>query len=139
MNIGETFCSYILTLYRDVSSRVIINGWISRKIYPTRRVQQGCPLSPILYVLVAETPSSSIKNSSITGLQLPHTHRVLKVAQYADDTTVVTTSDRDFRILQECIFLSRCHWGTTEYLQVQRSVCRSLQGPHRPAHVVDDR
>ena len=39
------------------------------------------------------------------------------------------------------IFVSRRQWGTTKYLQVPRSVCGSLEGPHRPAHVsvVDDR
>ena len=105
MNIGEIFRSYISTLYRDVSSRVIVNGWISRKIHPTRGVRQGCPLSPILYVLVAETLSSTIRSTPITGLQLPQTTQSLKVAQYADDTNVVTTSDRDFRILQECLSL----------------------------------
>ena len=46
MNIGEIFRSYISTLYRDVSSRVIVNGWISRKILPTRGVRQGCPYHP---------------------------------------------------------------------------------------------
>ena len=68
MNIGEIFRSYISTVYRDVSSRVIVNGWISRKIHPTRGVRQGCPLSPILYVLVAETLSSTIRSTAITGL-----------------------------------------------------------------------
>ena len=111
-----------------VSSCVIVNGWISQKIHSTRGVRQGCPLSPILYVLVAETLSSTIRSTAITGLQLPQTHRVLKVAQYADGTTVVTTSDRDFRILQESLSLYQD--GSGARLNISKS-CGLFVGPWR--------
>lgn len=43
MNFGPVFRSYVSTLYGNISSRVIINGWLSRRLYPSRGVRQGCP------------------------------------------------------------------------------------------------
>ena len=36
LNIGPRFRSYVTTLYAGVSSRVLVNGWLSRRIYPKR-------------------------------------------------------------------------------------------------------
>ena len=89
MNFGPVFKGYIASLYTNVTSAVLNNGHSSRKFLLNRGVRQGCPLSPLLYCLVAETLGSAIrKNESINGLPLPGCPSPCKISQYADDTTL---------------------------------------------------
>ena len=55
----------------------------------SRGVRQGCPLSPLLYVLVAEVLAVNIRaNPRIKGLTLPGRSQALSpISQYADDTS----------------------------------------------------
>ena len=119
MNFGPVFRSYVSTLYNGISSRVVVNRWLSRRIRPTRGVRQGCPLSPILYVLIAETLGSLIRSSPFFGLSLPASVDRLKVIQYADDTTVVASSDTDFAELEDC--LSTYQKGSGAKLNIAKS------------------
>ena len=59
--------------------RIILNGYLSRRIDLKRGVRQGDPLSPLLYVLCVEVLASQIRSSPFI------TH--FRVKQYADDTT----------------------------------------------------
>ena len=52
---GPNFRRCVKCHYTDISSCVIINGCLSRRIHPSRGVRQRCPLSPILYVIVSAT------------------------------------------------------------------------------------
>ena len=58
-------------------------------------MRQGCRLSPLLYVLVSEVLAASIRaNPRIHGLSLPGVPAPLSpVSQYADDTSIIVTSD----------------------------------------------
>ncbi|KYO28751.1 hypothetical protein Y1Q_0004413 [Alligator mississippiensis] len=49
-----TFVGWIRTLYREVSSKVQINGFLSVWIAVDLEVRQGCLLSPILFVYTIE-------------------------------------------------------------------------------------
>ena len=53
-NFGETFIRWIKTLYHKSSSYIKNNGYISEGFEATRGVKQGCPLSALLFILVAE-------------------------------------------------------------------------------------
>ena len=119
MNFGPVFRSYVSTLYNCISSRVVVNGWLSRRNCPTMGVRQGCPLSPILYVLIAETLGSLVRSSPFSGLPLPASVDRLKVIQYADDTTVVASSDTDFAVLEDC--LSTYQKGSGAKLNISKS------------------
>ena len=61
----------------------------------SRGVRQGCPLSPLLYILVAEVLVCTIcADPRIKGLCLPRSSDPLStIAQYADDTSLVVCSD----------------------------------------------
>ena len=55
MNFGPNFMCFIKTMYTDVSCQISNKGYLSRKVTLKRGVRQGCPLSPLLYCIVAET------------------------------------------------------------------------------------
>ena len=54
MDFGPSFISRIDLFYRRSQSAVNVNGHISSYFSLSRGVRQGCLLSPILYVMVAE-------------------------------------------------------------------------------------
>jgi len=97
MNFGESFRQWVSLLYCDIFSSVLINGEPSQQFRVSRGVRQGCPLSPLLYVVMAETIACAVRHSDlIDGYPIPRTRRV-KICQYADDTTIVVLSDASIR------------------------------------------
>lgn len=92
MNFGPSFCFWVQLLYSDIFSSVLINGYKSHLFPVTRGARQGCPLSPLLYIIVAETIASAIrKDPSIEGFKLMD-GQVVKIFHYADDTTILIQS-----------------------------------------------
>ena len=80
---------FVKTMYTNVSCQISNNGYLSRKVTLNRGVRQGCPLSPLLYCIVAETLGNLIRqNLKIDGLRLPGSRKEVKISQHADDTTL---------------------------------------------------
>ena len=95
MGFAPSFISWVDLFYAGVQSTVKVNGFVTPFFFLSRGVRQGCPLSPLLYVLYAEVLACNIRSSPvITGLSLPGSPIPLPVpSQYADDTSVIATSD----------------------------------------------
>ena len=84
-NFGETLIRWVKLFYKDISSKIINNGWLSESFFPQRGARQGCPLSPYIFIICAEVLSNEIRNDNqIQGLTLG-TKRFI-ISQYADDT-----------------------------------------------------
>jgi hypothetical protein len=99
MNFGPSFRGWVKLLYTNIFSRVLVNGFTSGAFSVSRGVRQGCPLSPLLYLIVAETISCAIKKDlCVDGFQLPNGETV-KIFQYADDTTIIVHSEQALRSL----------------------------------------
>ena len=96
MGFGPDFVWWVNLLYCGVQSAVNVNGHLSPFFSLSRGVRQGCPLSPLLYVLSPEVLACNIRaNPSISGLVLPGEPEPLPViSQYAEDTTMVAVSDQ---------------------------------------------
>ena len=93
-NFGPTFLRWIKLFYTNIESAVVINGWTSAFFQCSRGVRQGCPLSPLLYVITIEVLAVCLRASpGITGVQLPNSLEQFKCSEYADDTTIAATSD----------------------------------------------
>jgi len=60
MNFSTSFINYVKLLYCNISSAVKINGEISLSFLLERGVRQGCPLSPLLYVIIAQVLTSLV-------------------------------------------------------------------------------
>ena len=88
-NFGPQFIQWIKILYTDVKSCVKVNNFISEPFSLEKGVRQGCALSPLLYVLVAEVLACMIReDKDIHGIPLPDTNEHCKISQYADDTSL---------------------------------------------------
>ena len=85
-NFGPDILNWIKIVY-DVSSCVVNNGHGSTFFPLQRGVRQGCPLSGILFVLGIELFARALKNKASVKCIRVDDHEI-KVAQYADDTTV---------------------------------------------------
>ena len=58
-------------------------------------MRQGCPLSPLLYVLSIEVLAECIRASpKIQGVTIPHSVEGYKCSAYADNTTIAVTTEQ---------------------------------------------
>ena len=95
LGFGPSFISWVRLLYTNIRSAVLIDGYTSDWFYPSRGVRQGCPLSPLLYVISIKVLAANLHaHPSIVGLKLRGIPRPLPtVSIYADDTSVISVSD----------------------------------------------
>ena len=71
LNFGESFRRWVSVLYTDILSSVLLNGWISKDFKIERCIQQGCPLSSLLFILAAEFLANSVHmNKTIKPVQI---------------------------------------------------------------------
>ena len=100
MGFGLSFRAWIRLLYTDVHSAVSVNGFLTDFFQVTRGVRQGCPLSPLLYVLVMESLACAVRTDpKIDGFPLPGGNNVFKLSQYADNTSSFVYSDASLHAL----------------------------------------
>ena len=100
---GPNFQKWTQVLLANSQSAVQHAGWLSDWFPSQCGIRQGCPLSPLLFILAVEILALKIRQcSSMQGIKLPgQCHSpYLKIAQYADDTTLFVNSRQD---LEEAI------------------------------------
>ena len=86
-DLGGNFATWIRLLYTNIFSCITNNGYISNYFPLSRGIRQGCPISALLFILVAEILSINVRSdASIKGITIKETE--FKIAQLADDTTV---------------------------------------------------
>ena len=69
-NFGPGFISWVKILYNDISSCTLNNGYAS-EFFPVKCVRQGCPLSPLLFIICIEILSLWIKNDKdVEGISI---------------------------------------------------------------------
>jgi len=86
---GPVFQRWISVLYQDTIMKILVNGVLTDKIPLEHGVQQGDPLSPLLYILCAEVFATNIRaENKIQGFLLPGAQgQQFKIRQYADDSS----------------------------------------------------
>lgn len=94
-NFGEKFTRCLRCLYSDAKSCIKINGFLTDFMILSRSIRQGCPLSALLFTLVAEPlglaigADNTIKGIPVMDEHSSHSNSHSKIYQYADDTTLV--------------------------------------------------
>ena len=95
---GETFIKWIQILLFERKSCVKNGGHLSDFFQMFRGVRQGCPISPLLFILTVELFAKNVRNDrNIRGISIPGTPEPVKIRQYADDTTLFLRDLIDFR------------------------------------------
>ena len=80
----------------DRISCVKNNGYISVDFEMGRGLRQGCPLSPLLFVLAVELLAIKVRQDvTIKGISI--NNQSTKIRQYADDTTLLLKDNIDIR------------------------------------------
>ena len=111
LNFGKSFIQWIQSMYTKAKGRVMNHGWISESFNIERGVRQGCPLSSLLFIIVAEVLAMKIKqNNRIKGLGLPMSHVIndqveIKISQFADDAPIFVNNEDSFSFVMEEIML----------------------------------
>ena len=96
-NFGDYFISWVKLLYSDIKSCVGNNGYYSNYFRITRSIRQGCPISALLFILVAEIIAIRIRtNTGINGIK--YNELEIKISLMADDTTLFVTGKSNRRI-----------------------------------------
>ena len=98
------FCRWISILYKAPQAVVDVNGMRSEPFRVTRSVRQGCPLSPLLYVLVLEPLLRRLRdegvNPALSGVELPGGARA-KNSAFADDVTIFVSSKKNIEVVRK--------------------------------------
>lgn len=98
--------SWIEELLTSAKTAILLNGIPGNWINIKRGLQEGDPLSPLLFIVVVDVLQQAIKQSALNGLLR---HPILEdqpcpVLQYADDTLIVLQGDvQQARILKEIL------------------------------------
>ena len=82
-----SFLKWIEILYNKIESCVSNNGYFSKYFELSRGIRQGCPISALLFILVAEVMAIKIRNNEkVCGIKFRNIE--YKICQLADDTTI---------------------------------------------------
>ena len=88
--LGKNMRLWIQMIYNPddpMRRRVAVNGKLSTEFPILAGVAQGCPLSPLLFLFVAEALNRLIrKDSNLTGVRIGREE--YKLSQFADDTVI---------------------------------------------------
>ena len=87
MGFGEYLINLVKIAFHGCFSYANVNGFLSNPIYLARGLHQGSPLSPILFLLVAQVFTRKLDlNDNIKGIKINGIDLLLSL--YADDTDV---------------------------------------------------
>uniref|UniRef100_A0A803QNQ6 Reverse transcriptase domain-containing protein n=1 Tax=Cannabis sativa TaxID=3483 RepID=A0A803QNQ6_CANSA len=90
----DPFISLILNCLSSVSFRLRINNCLSHQIFPSRGIRQGDPLSPYLFLLVAEGLSGTINakahSNAFHGISISRSAPTISHLLFADDSLLFT-------------------------------------------------
>ena len=100
---GRDFTNWVSVLFSETESCIIYNGWLSETFDVKCGIRQGCPFSPLAFIIGVEALAIRIRNSpNIKGLCID-VEKIIKILLYADDITVFLEDEQDVRGVLESI------------------------------------
>jgi len=96
------FIEWIKVLYNGACSCILNNGFTSKYFPLHRGVRQGDPLSPYIFILVAEVLGCVVRqNHHIQGIDIEG--KSLKLLQYADDTNGIVLNLKSAKVFLDTV------------------------------------
>ena len=111
MGICGNFLGLIKAMYKDITSRVEVNGAKTDTINIERSVRQGCPFSMMIFVLTSVPLLNMINNDGKLKGYTTKRNRKIKIQAYADDNTVILDSPEE---MEEVLKIYRRHSAGSE-------------------------
>ena len=94
--IKANYIQIIRNLYTEAKARIMINGKLSKEVELKRGLKQGCPLSMLLYAVIADPLARKIEcDPIIKPIKIGNIY--VKTQQYADDMNILTTDTPSIR------------------------------------------
>jgi hypothetical protein len=98
----EEFVGFVENVYLNNTARLIVNGELSKEsVDVSSGTRQGCPLSPLLFTLIAEMLCQPIINDpEFKGMKIEGgNHKALSA--YADDIAINNSCNSDLDIMND--------------------------------------
>ena len=101
MNYPKEYIEFIKIIYRETYSEIQNNGYFSESIKLERGVRQGRPLSFPLHCTQNDVFTNSVnKDENIKGFKLPGRKENIKLSQYVDDKSFISTDFSDIPFIR---------------------------------------
>jgi hypothetical protein len=99
LGIAEEYIKMTQTLFKDFEVAIYLNSKESDSFPIHRRVRQGCPLAPFLFLFVGEAlhlaSVDCLRRGALRGIELPGGTGQQLMVQYADDTNYTLLATRE--------------------------------------------
>jgi hypothetical protein len=89
---SNQFVDIFSVLYKDIGTKVLVNGILTPTINIERGVKQGDALSCSLFILLMETLNRRISNNTDVSCIKVNNYPTCKVIAYADDIAILTSN-----------------------------------------------
>lgn len=89
LKLGENFCNAVAAIYKEQTAKIRINNELTRPIKILKGTRQGCPLSPLLFIMTLEVLFREVREDErVKGLR--HKGFRYKLRAFADDVVFIT-------------------------------------------------
>ena len=108
MGFPERYIESVGLLYRDINSKFLVNGQLTKAVDLHCGVRQGCPLSALLYVACKEPLAQVLRRDQwIKGVGIPGSGGLMsKCVLYMDDVNILCT---DLLSVHRTLDLTDCY------------------------------
>lgn len=94
MGFPQSFVNLVRRILKNSSSKIMVNGQLTKSIHFKSSVRQGCPMSMALFAIAIE-PLLATLEQQLQGLHMNDQKIVCKA--YADDVGLILTNEDDVR------------------------------------------
>ena len=93
MGFNNDILNWIQACINSMWISLLVNGNRTKFFQATRGLQQGCPLSPLLYIIMDESLSKKLEyerlEGNLSGLSIVRNIKTINHSQFADDTLLL--------------------------------------------------